>query len=138
MVARRLSAGVVPVRESADGCRFLLLRAFRYWDFPKGMVEPGEDPLAAAVRELREETTIVDVEMVWGADYIETPPYSGGKVARYYLGLTQVESVHLPVSTELGRPEHDEYRWVNAEQGLALVGPRVAAVFRWARNISGC
>jgi 8-oxo-dGTP pyrophosphatase MutT (NUDIX family) len=41
MTARppRLSAGVVVVRQTADGWRFLLLRAFSHWDFPKGMVE---------------------------------------------------------------------------------------------------
>ena len=43
MTARtpRLSAGVVVVRETSDGWRFLLLRAFNHWDFPKGMVEPA-------------------------------------------------------------------------------------------------
>ena len=46
----RLSAGVVVVRPSEEGWRFLLLRAFTHWDFPKGMVEPGEQPLEAAIR----------------------------------------------------------------------------------------
>ena len=38
----RLSAGVVVARETPEGWRFLLLRAFNHWDFPKGMVEDGE------------------------------------------------------------------------------------------------
>jgi bis(5'-nucleosidyl)-tetraphosphatase len=38
----------------------------------------------------------------------------------------------LPVSPELGRPEHHEYRWVSADQGYALLGDRVAAALRWA------
>ena len=54
----RLSAGVVVVRQSGEGWRFLLLRAFNHWDFPKGMVEAGEEPLAAAIREVREESLI--------------------------------------------------------------------------------
>ena len=52
MTDQRSSAGVVVVRRSAGGWRYLLLRAYGYWDFPKGEVEPGEDPLEAARREL--------------------------------------------------------------------------------------
>ena len=61
----RLSAGVVVARQTAEGWRFLLLRAFNHWDFPKGMVEEGEEPLAAAVREVHEESLIDDLEFTW-------------------------------------------------------------------------
>ena len=41
----RLSAGVVVVRNVQGSWLFLMLRAYRNWDFPKGLVEPGElDP----------------------------------------------------------------------------------------------
>ena len=53
-----LSAGVIPVRETPEGYRFLLLRAYDYWDFPKGMVEPGETPEEAAVKETEEEAGV--------------------------------------------------------------------------------
>src|SRR5262245_3642152 len=84
----RLSAGVVVVRETPDGWRYLLLRAFNHWDFPKGMVEPGEEPFAAAIREVREETLIADLDFAWGEGYTQTGPYSRGKVARYYIAKT--------------------------------------------------
>ena len=48
-----LSAGVVVVRRADEGWRVLLLRVYNYWDFPKGLVEPGEDPLTTARRETR-------------------------------------------------------------------------------------
>ena len=112
--------------------RFLLLRAYNYWDFPKGEVEPGEDALAAARRELAEEAGIVRLELPWGPDYYQTPPYGRGKVARYYLGRTATEAVQLGINPLLGRPEHHEYRWVSADQGLDLLGDRVAAALRWA------
>lgn len=131
-MAARLSAGIIPVRVTAAGPRFLLLRAYRYWDFPKGLVGPREEPLAAALRELREETGLERVDLAWGAGYHETAPYAGGKVARYYLGRTGQAAVTLPVSSELGRPEHHEYRWVSAAEGAALLGDRVAAALRWA------
>ncbi len=127
-----LSAGVIPVRETADGPRFLLLRAYRYWDFPKGEVEPGEDAMAAARRELEEESGILQLELPWGSDYYETLPYGRGKVARYYLARTAMAQVRLGINPQLGRPEHHEFRWVSARQGLELLNARVAAALRWA------
>jgi 8-oxo-dGTP pyrophosphatase MutT (NUDIX family) len=130
--APRVSAGVVVVRRTPAGWRFLLLRAYRNWDFPKGVVEPGEEPLAAARREVREETLIDDLRFTWGEQYCETAPYGNNKVARYYLGETHAEHVTLPVSAELGRPEHNEARWVDFAAALSLSSPRVAAIVRWA------
>ena len=106
-----LSAGVVVVRQTAEEWLFLMLRAYRNWDFPKGLVEAGENPLAAARREVAEETLIEDLSFTWGECYIETAPYSRNKVARYYLAATQADSVTLPIRPELGRPEHHEWRW---------------------------
>ncbi len=131
----RLSAGVVVVRETADGYLFLLLRAFRNWDFPKGIVERGERPRAAALREVEEETGIADVRFDWGEDYCETGPYTRDKIARYYLGVTTTSDVRLDVNPEIGRPEHNEYRWVDYESAWQLVSPRVREVLSWARGV---
>jgi 8-oxo-dGTP pyrophosphatase MutT (NUDIX family) len=128
----RLSAGVVVVRSTPPGWRFLLLRAFNHWDFPKGMVEPGEEPLAAAIREVREETLIADLQFVWGEVYTETGPYSRGKVARYYIASTQTTAVTLTVIEALGRAEHNEFRWVDYEGANRLVSPRVQPIVEWA------
>ena len=57
----RMSAGVVVVSVLDRKLKFLLLRAYRNWDFPKGLVEAGESPIDAAVREVREETTLDDI-----------------------------------------------------------------------------
>ena len=135
--APRLSAGVVVVRRGPTGWLFLLLRAYRNWDFPKGVVEPGEDPLAAARREVREETLIADLRFTWGEEYRETAPYSNNKVARYYLAETGTESITLPVSPELGRPEHNEARWVDLAGALSLSSPRIAPILSWAAEKLG-
>lgn len=124
MVLRRL--------EGAHRC--LLLRCFGYWDFPKGEIEPGEDPLQAARREVTEETGLTDLDFRWGEDFVETPPYSRGKVARYYLAQSRAGEVILPVNPELGHPEHHEYRWVELERAPALLGPRLQKVLAWARE----
>jgi 8-oxo-dGTP pyrophosphatase MutT (NUDIX family) len=131
----RLSAGVVVVRHTEEGWRFLLLRAFNHWDFPKGMVEQDEAPLAAAVREVREESLIEDLEFAWGEASTQTGPYSRGKVARYFVARTRTAEVSLPVNPDLGRAEHSEFRWVDFEAALELVSPRVRPVLEWAARV---
>ncbi|RUM93153.1 MAG: NUDIX hydrolase [Thermodesulfatator sp.] len=131
-----LSSGVIVVRKARDGkWRFLLLRAYGYWDFPKGIVEPGEDPIEAAKRETKEETTITDLDFRWGYDFRETGPYNQGrKIARYYLGQTHKKDISLPVNPEIGKPEHDAYRWVTYEEARELVAPRVLEALEWAKS----
>jgi bis(5'-nucleosidyl)-tetraphosphatase len=122
------------IRQEPGGWRVLLLRAYNYWDCPKGLVEPGDDPLATAKREVREETGITRLDFRWGEEFVETPPYSKNKVARYYLALTADVEVNLPVNAELGRPEHHEFRWLTFDAANTLVVPRVAAVLAWAQS----
>jgi 8-oxo-dGTP pyrophosphatase MutT (NUDIX family) len=131
---QRLSAGVIVVREGRDGTRFLLLRAYRNWDFPKGLVEPGEAPLAAALREAHEEADLTDLEFAWGTEFVETEPYARNKIARYYLARTRADRVTLKVNPAIGRPEHHEYRWVKLEEALALAVPRLQRVIAWAAS----
>jgi bis(5'-nucleosidyl)-tetraphosphatase len=133
MAERILSAGVVVVSRPDEDWRVLLLRVYNYWDCPKGVVEPGEDPLAAACREVREETTLGELDFHWGEDFFETAPYSGNKVARYYLAGSEHPHVELPVNPELGRPEHHEFRWLRFDDALKLVVPRINDVLAWAR-----
>ncbi len=132
---QRLSAGVVVVRRAPEGWRFLLLRAFNHWDFPKGMVEEGEEPLAAALREVEEESRIADLVFEWGQDSTQTGPYSRGKVAQYFIGSTRTAAVELPVNPEIGRPEHAEFRWASLDEAAKLVSPRMQPVLRWAAMI---
>jgi bis(5'-nucleosidyl)-tetraphosphatase len=134
---KRRSAGIVVVRLDDTGPRLLLLRCYRYWDFPKGEIEAGEDPLDAARREVREETGITDLDFPWGEDFTETPPYAGGKVARYYLGESASGPVSLSIHPELGRPEHHEYRWVRPTEAASLVNDRLRAVIAWATERLG-
>jgi 8-oxo-dGTP pyrophosphatase MutT (NUDIX family) len=126
---------VVVVRPTAEGWRFLLLRAFCHWDFPKGMVEAGESPLAAAIREVREESTITDLDFTWGEISIDTGPYSRGKTARYFIARTGTEAVALPMNPALGRPEHSEFRWVDYDEAGTLVSPRLHPVLQWAGQV---
>ena len=130
-----LSAGVVVMRRFPEGWRCLVLRAYRNWDFPKGLVEADEAPRDAAQREVWEETSLADLRFNWGEEYKETLPYAGRKVARYYVAESPADEVVLPVSAELGRPEHDEFRWVSFDDAEGVLPPRLAIVLEWARGI---
>jgi len=135
MAPNVLSAGVIVVRKTGEGWRVLLLRVYNYWDCPKGLVEAGEEPLATARREVREETTIDDLEFAWGESFRETEPYGRDKkIARYYLARTTTESITLPVNPELGKPEHHEWRWLTWEEAEQRVGDRLWNVLRWAQE----
>jgi bis(5'-nucleosidyl)-tetraphosphatase len=133
--ATRLSAGVVIVNVVNHKVRFLLLRAYRNWDFPKGIVESGEEPIDAAVREVREETTLDDISFDWGLVFMDTGPYNKGKISRYYIARTKETRISLPVNPELGMPEHHESRWVDYQKALTMVTPRLLPVVRWAYRI---
>lgn len=137
MNAQKLSCGVVVVRESESGWVTLLLRAYHHWDFPKGIRESGEDPLNAALREVKEETGIEELFFDWGERYFETGPYSKGKVARYFLARTLIPDVVMGISPTTGEPEHHEWRWVSFDGAYDLGSPRVRHIVQWARQVIG-
>jgi bis(5'-nucleosidyl)-tetraphosphatase len=134
MTPRKLSAGAVVFRRTERGVRLLVLRAYKNWDFPKGAVEPGESELDAAKRECIEETGLADLDFPFGDAHKDTLAYAGGKVARYFLAETGEAAITLPVSAELGRPEHHEWRWVSFDEAEELLPPRLAIVLDWVRQ----
>ena len=97
------SAGVlvyrVPPRKKEP--EFLLLDYGRYWDYPKGHVEKGEDDLAAALRELKEETGIDDVELDEGFRHEMTYFFRDKrkglvkKTVVFFLGRTRASKVKI-------------------------------------------
>ena len=131
----RMSSGVVVVSVLDRKLKFLLLRAYRNWDFPKGLVEPGESPIDAAIREVREETTLDDISFDWGMLFMDTGPYNKGKIARYYIARSKETHIELPVNPQLGAPEHHEARWMDYNRALTMVSPRLQPVVRWAYGV---
>ena len=135
MARSKFSAGVVVVRPAGGMWRYLLLRVFRTWDFPKGGVESGESPMQAAIREVAEETALTALDFRWGEAFRETTPYSGGKIARYYIAASDQGKVSLPINPELGRPEHHEFRLAPYAQARLLLPERLQPILEWAHEL---
>lgn len=133
-MAKLMSAGVIPIRRTAEGWRILVLRCYKNWDFPKGRMEAGEEPIDTAKRETEEETGLTNLRFPFGEAYRDTLPYAGGKIARYYIAETDDANVRLPINEALGRPEHHEWRWVSFEDAEDLLPPRLALILDWARD----
>lgn len=130
-----LSAGAVPIRKAGNDWEYLILRAFNYWDFPKGMVEADEDPWNAAIRELEEETGLINFTAPHGKAFVETEPYGKGKIARYYiLEINESGPIELKPNPLTGVIEHHEYRWLSYEEAYSLMVPRIKKVLDWAKG----
>jgi len=125
------AAGAVVFRRTERGVRLLVLRAAASWDFPNGLVRPGEDELAAAQREVLAETGLGDLDFPFGSAHMDTLPTAAGKVSSYYLAET--EAVDIVLRPSAGRPAHDEWRWVSFDEAEDVLPPRLALVLDWAR-----
>ena len=134
--AQPRKAGVIVLRPHGGEWRCLLLRAYRNWGFPKGEIDSGESALDAAAREVLEETSVGDLDFCWGEICVDTAPRTGHKIARYYIAVSPMARVFLPVSAELGRPEHHEFRWVGFPAAKALLAPALQPVIAWAATIA--
>jgi len=115
------SYGFVPVHRLADGDRFLLVRQTDgHWSFPKGHVEAGESPLAAARRELLEECGISAIRILPEYVFSESYTFTGregvpvSKTNTLFLGFVSDAQV-VPQESEVL-----EYRFVSLEESQSL------------------
>jgi 8-oxo-dGTP pyrophosphatase MutT (NUDIX family) len=123
-----ISYGVVPLYKDADEWKVLLIHQIshkggkhRFWILPKGHAEGKEEPLAAAARELAEETGITNItfkgEQSFTVQYSFT--HEGeriDKTVQYFVGIC--DSTH----TELTQPEEIlEMKWCSFAEAKALV-----------------
>ena len=90
MKTAQRSAGVVILRQQGGHGRYLLLRAYSHWDFPKGLLEPGEEAIAAARREVEELLQI-------GIGDAQVPPLAAHVHARA-LGARHLQPAPRPIA----------------------------------------
>ena len=129
------SAGIVIVRNINNIYYVLLMRSYNYWDFPKGGIETHETPLDAAIREVGEESGITNLTFNWGEIYYVTEKYGKSKkTVTYFIAQTTQSNVIMSISPALGKPEHDEYRWVTFDEARSLSIDRIIQVLNWAEK----
>ena len=111
------------------------------WQMPQGGIDKGEDPEAAALRELQEEAGVrPDRVEVMGRtpDWVtyDLPPELLGKVwGGKYRGQKQLwfllrflgEDAEIDIATE--HPEFRDWRWVTADEMLEAIVPFKRAVY---------
>jgi len=129
------SAGVIVIDRSGSTPTVLCVRAYSNWDFPKGQLDEGESHIEAAVRELAEETTLTLADIKLNGLQTPSVTYGSGskkKQATYFLAdRHSTKEPFLPVSPELGKPENDEYRWVDIQDLPGLLPKRLASVVEY-------
>jgi bis(5'-nucleosidyl)-tetraphosphatase len=119
------------VRHDGERYRLLCLRSFDSWDFPKGAVAQGEEPLEQALAHSRDATGIAHPVLPWGEEYRETVPFDDGRVSRYYLAQTASADVVLRQPAGHGSAGDYEYRWVTVDEAEDILPPRLALVLDW-------
>ena len=90
-----------------------------HWDLPKGNIEKGELPEQTMVREVREETGIVDVAMVPGFRRVIEYYYKRNgrtvhKEVTFFLAESKSDKVVLSF-------EHRDYAWLTIQEALKVV-----------------
>lgn len=110
-----VAAGAVVTRQGASEREYLLIhRGYRDdWTFPKGKVDPGEHLIAAAIREVREETGYA---IALGVP-LPTQEYTvKGRDKSSHYWLATVLSGEFVANDEV-----DEIRWVTYKQAIKLM-----------------
>ena len=122
----RHPGGVSVVALDGDGCIYLV-RQFRYpfqehlWELPAGKLEPGEEPLPAARRELSEETGLEAERWTELCSLFATPGYCTEKLHLFLAeGLRQgqahpdpnefLDVARMPLDEVLARIDRGEIR----------------------------
>lgn len=70
---KKESFGIVPLVHRQDGWYVFLVQHAKagHWGFPKGHPEPKEAPLESAIRELKEETSLVFIRLLHDQPLVE-------------------------------------------------------------------
>ena len=131
MNKRSKSAGVLV---ECDG-KYLLGHATgmgKCYSIPKGKVEPYEEDMAAALRELREETNIsLTCKDLESSEPFRYTSRGGKKMVVYHAKLASIPA-NIFCSTLVDgsdKKEFDTFHWVTKEEALQLLNNHMTAIF---------
>lgn len=114
--------------------KVVLVRQYRYtidnyiYEFPAGLVEPGEDYIASAVREMREETGLtlhpIPVDNLYGKPYYTTIGMTDeccGTVFGYAEGTVNLDKLEDTEELEVVIADRAEVRRILKEERVAVI-----------------
>jgi len=129
------SAGIILVNESSGIKKVLLLRAFCFWDFPKGGIECNENKICAALRELKEETGIGNIEFSWGKVFYTTEAFGKDrKKVHYFIAKSITNDIVLEKNPVTGIVEHEDFKWVTFGEAKNMTVERIRKAIDWAEK----
>lgn len=108
------SCGAIVFKKQKDGIKYLILHyGAGHWDFPKGRQEKNEKEEQTALREIKEETGIEDIEFADGFREAISYFYKQGgetvfKEVIFFLAQSATDEVKLS-------SEHIGYAWLGYE-----------------------
>ena len=124
---KEFSAGAIVFKREGDAISFLIIysKRNRLWGFPKGHLEQGESAEQAALREIKEETGLGNLEFINGfkedvryETVSKRPPFKGQKIEKYVTYfLCEVKNQDIIVD---GR-EITDYRFLAISEAEKLV-----------------
>lgn len=115
------SFGIIPFQKTSNGLAVLLVqhKNGRYWSFPKGHPESGEEPIDTACRELKEETGLEIDELLSEETLVERYQFTRNgqtidKTVTYFLAL-------VSGAFELHKNEIHDARWFSIHDAANII-----------------
>lgn len=121
---REYSAGGIVFHKANSGYEFVLIKdGYRKWTFPKGKIEKGETPQAAALAEVEEEAGVHDPKIIGKINSIILTLHPKGKRPfRKKVFFFLIKTHSKSIKKEGGKPSVLDASWVKKDEVMNLLG----------------